>query len=112
MARYEHLPIYKKSFELAVYLEKTVVGFARRHKYGLGARMRVGAPILKRVGHLWSELISFENPHRAAYRVPRGKRNLLYVDDFACFGDDKARLRELRRSLCGILWCDDAAMAP
>ncbi len=43
MARYEHLPIYKKSFELAVYLEKLVAGFDRRHKYGLGARMQAGA---------------------------------------------------------------------
>ncbi|MFH1922961.1 MAG: DUF1566 domain-containing protein [Planctomycetota bacterium] len=50
MARYEHLPIYKKSFELAVYLEQVVAGFARRHKYGLGARLQAGArDVVRRV---------------------------------------------------------------
>ncbi len=50
MARYEHLPIYRKSFDLAVYLERVVGGFARRHKYGLGARMQTGAQdVLMRV---------------------------------------------------------------
>ena len=43
MARYEHLPIYKKSFDLAVFLEQAVAGFARRHKYGLGARLQSAA---------------------------------------------------------------------
>jgi len=33
MARYEHLPIYKKAMDLAVYLEKIVRGFSRYHKY-------------------------------------------------------------------------------
>ncbi|MBI5525159.1 MAG: four helix bundle protein [Deltaproteobacteria bacterium] len=43
LARYEHLPIYKKSFDLAVFLEQAVSGFARRHKYGLGARLQSAA---------------------------------------------------------------------
>ena len=40
MARYEHLPIYKKSFDLAVHLEKAVAGFSRYHKYPLGTELR------------------------------------------------------------------------
>ncbi len=40
MARYEHLPIYKKSFDLTVHLEKVVAGFSRYHKYTLGTELR------------------------------------------------------------------------
>jgi len=40
MAYYENLPIYKKSMELAVYMENAVRGFSRYHKYTIGADMR------------------------------------------------------------------------
>ncbi len=40
MAKYEHLPIYKQALDLAVYLEKTVSGFSRYHKYSLGTDLR------------------------------------------------------------------------
>jgi hypothetical protein len=40
MARYEHLPIYKKAFDLAVHFEKVVAGFSRYHKYTLGTELR------------------------------------------------------------------------
>ena len=40
MARYEHLPIYKKAMDLAIYLEQIVRGFSRYHKYTLGAELR------------------------------------------------------------------------
>lgn len=40
MAKYEHLPIYKKAFDLNVYLEKTVRHFSRYHKYTLGTELR------------------------------------------------------------------------
>ncbi len=43
MARYEHLPIYKRSFDLAVGIENVVAGFAKRHKYGLGARLQAAS---------------------------------------------------------------------
>jgi len=43
MAQYEHLPIYKAAFDLLVYLEKTVAGFSRYHKYTHGAALRDGA---------------------------------------------------------------------
>jgi hypothetical protein len=50
MAQYEHLPIYRKAFDLAVYLERTVHGFSRHHKYGLGVRLQHGAQdVLTRV---------------------------------------------------------------
>ena len=43
MARYEHLPIYKKAFDLNLYFEKTVRNFSRYHKYTLGAELRDSA---------------------------------------------------------------------
>ncbi len=36
MAYYENLPIYKKSLELAVYIENVVRNFSRYHKYTIG----------------------------------------------------------------------------
>lgn len=40
MARYEHLPIYRAAFDLAVHLEKIVRHFSRYHKYTLGTELR------------------------------------------------------------------------
>ena len=40
MAYYEHLPIYKKALETAVYFETIVKNFSRYNKYHLGAEMR------------------------------------------------------------------------
>jgi hypothetical protein len=40
MARYEHLPIYKRAMDLAIYLETVVRGFSRYHKYTIGSELR------------------------------------------------------------------------
>ena len=40
MAQYEHLPIYKKTMDLAVYIENLVRGFSRYNKYTLGTELR------------------------------------------------------------------------
>jgi 23S rRNA-intervening sequence protein len=40
MAQYEHLPIYQKAMALVVYIEKTVAGFDRYHRYNIGADLR------------------------------------------------------------------------
>jgi hypothetical protein len=40
MAYYEHLPIYRKAMETAVYFENIVRNFSRYNKYTLGAEMR------------------------------------------------------------------------
>lgn len=40
MARYEHLPIYKKAMDVAIHFEKVVAGFSRYHKYTLGTELR------------------------------------------------------------------------
>ena len=40
MANYEHLPIFKKMMDLAVFMEQTVRHFSRYHKYTLGSELR------------------------------------------------------------------------
>jgi len=40
MARYEHLPIFKKAMDMSVYIEETVRNFSRYHKYGIGGELR------------------------------------------------------------------------
>jgi hypothetical protein len=40
MARYEHLPIYKKAMDLAIHMEKIVRNFSRYHTYTLGTELR------------------------------------------------------------------------
>lgn len=40
MSQYEYLPIYKKMFDIVVYIEKIVKNFSRYHKYTLGSEMR------------------------------------------------------------------------
>ena len=43
MAQAEHLPIYKRAYDLCLYLEQVVAGFSRYHKYALGADLRESA---------------------------------------------------------------------
>jgi hypothetical protein len=43
MARTDHLPIYKASYDLCLYLEQVVHGFSRYHKYTLGTDLRDAA---------------------------------------------------------------------
>ena len=40
MAQYEHLPIYRKAFDMTVSIENMVRGFSRYHKYTLGTDLR------------------------------------------------------------------------
>ena len=40
MSRYEHLPIYKKSFDLWIWTETAVRSFSRYHKYTVGSDLR------------------------------------------------------------------------
>lgn len=40
MARYEHLPIFRAAFDLAVHVEKIVRSFDRYHRYGIGTELR------------------------------------------------------------------------
>lgn len=40
MAQYEHLPIYKKAYDLTLYFEKIVHNFSRYRKYTLGIELR------------------------------------------------------------------------
>jgi len=56
MARYEHLPIYKEAFDLALYFEKAVRGFSRYDKYTLGADLRnISREILRLIQRANSE---------------------------------------------------------
>jgi hypothetical protein len=50
MARYDHLPIYRTAFDLAVHVEKIVRHFSRYHKYSLGTELRENSRrILERI---------------------------------------------------------------
>ena len=40
MARTEHLPIYKQAYDLCLYIEQVVRGFARYDKYTIGTDLR------------------------------------------------------------------------
>ena len=40
MAQYEHLPIYKKAFDLAIYFDKIARNFSRYNKYTYGTVLR------------------------------------------------------------------------
>ncbi|MEI7961858.1 MAG: four helix bundle protein [archaeon] len=40
MARYEHLPVYRKAFDLCIYFEKLVRNFSKYDKYTLGSDLR------------------------------------------------------------------------
>ncbi len=40
MARYEHLPIYKRAFDFAIYIDQMVRGFSRYNKYTYGTDLR------------------------------------------------------------------------
>lgn len=54
---------------------------------------------MKRVGHLWERLVSFENLHQAFYQVLKGKRGQVQAGDF--FFDFEGGLMELQRQLEG-----------
>ncbi len=43
MARYEHLPIFKKSYDLALFSERLIKDFSRYHKYGIGQEIGASA---------------------------------------------------------------------
>lgn len=43
MARAEHLPIYKKAYDLCLYFEQVVRNFSRYHKYSIGEELRTGS---------------------------------------------------------------------
>jgi len=50
MAKYEHLPIYKRAMDLAFYLETVVRGFSRYHKYTIGSELReLSRDIVRRI---------------------------------------------------------------
>jgi hypothetical protein len=100
-ARSEHLPIYKRSYDLCLYLEQVVAGFPRYHKYAVGADLRDGArrvlrgvvransaadkpPLLrelrleieerKRLCRLACDLQAFSSLRRARTRAGTGRR--------------------------------------
>ena len=84
MARYDHLPIYRAAFDLAVHVEKLVRGFTRYHKYSLGAELRDGT---RRI------LEQIVDANQAADRAPllaqlRGDLERLKVLTRLCYESD------------------------
>ena len=66
MARYDHLPIYRAAFDLAVHLERTVRHFDRYHKYTLGTDLRTGSRRIRAGGDRRRLLAQ---RHRLTHRV-------------------------------------------
>lgn len=52
---------------------------------------------MKRIGNIWGDIIAFENLHRAAYQVLRGKRGQVQAGEF--FDDLEGNLFQLQREL-------------
>lgn len=80
MARYEHLPIFKRAYELTLYLEELVRGFSRYHKYGLGQELRDGARgvllCIVRINDRWDKIpgldelrVRLAEPARQGFRL-------------------------------------------
>jgi hypothetical protein len=69
VARYEHLPIYKKAMDLTIYFEKVVRNFSRYHKYTLGSELREkkAGSLGQRKGALQS--VGYRCQHRWAERA-------------------------------------------
>jgi len=56
MTHCEHLPIYRKAFDLSVYLENIARNFSRYHKYTLGTDLRnLSRKIVRLIIHANSE---------------------------------------------------------
>ena len=54
MAQYEHLPIYKKAFDMTIYIENAVRGFSRYHKYTLGTDLRdISRTVANNTNNAW-----------------------------------------------------------
>jgi len=70
MAAYEHLPIFKKLMDLAVFMEETASRFPRYHKYTLGSELRM-------LCHRALALVVEANSTAERYRVLLGLRLVL-----------------------------------
>jgi len=67
MARYEHLPIYKKAFDMAKYFDTIVRNFSRYNKYTYGTELRdISREILK--GIIRANNAQDKVPHLLAIR--------------------------------------------
>ena len=60
MAQYEHLPIYRKAFDMTIYIEDIARGFSKYHKYTLGTDLRnLSMEVLRLIVRANSERDSF-----------------------------------------------------
>ena len=68
MAKYEHLPIFRDAYALALNLEKIVSHFSRYHKYTLGTELREQARLLLRT-IIAANNSSDKRPHLLELRI-------------------------------------------
>ena len=68
MARYEHLPIFRAAFDLAVHFEKIVRNFSRYHKYSLGTELR------DQSRRVLTTIIDANNAREKRYEILQGLR--------------------------------------
>ena len=66
MAQYEHLPIFKKAYDLTLYFEKIVRNFSRYHKYSVGTELR---QLSREVLRLCKDLRAFPNFNSFQYLI-------------------------------------------
>ena len=53
MAQYQHLPIYKATYDLLTRVTQATAGFSKAYKYSLGDRLRARmGKLLRRHGHI------------------------------------------------------------
>ncbi|MBN2090835.1 four helix bundle protein [candidate division KSB1 bacterium] len=72
MARYEHLPIFKKAYNLVLYFDKIVRGFSRYDKYTYGTDLR---NLSRKI------LMQIIRANNAVNKVPHLKLNRLLLDE-------------------------------
>ena len=112
MARYEHLPTYKKAMELSIYLQNTVKNFSRYNKYSVGADLRelsrsiILLIIRANSATLTSQFLAniyFNELDQFVKHALKCRYYLRYVDDMILVSAKRDELDSWKREIQGFL---------